>query len=202
VSSADAAIWAQRTIPVKNTLTAGDAELVEQAFRSRMAALENVAGGEAAPQPTAVNAGPPAEPGAPLGGRRKRVRSTRSDLAGIDKGALSIPEPRRVRDKAHVRFVSQQPCLVCGRHPADAHHLRFAQSAALGRKVSDEFTVPLCRGHHRKVHYCGDEAKWWKNSGVDPLAIALMLWAKSHPVRLGVQPQPSQAQAGTHEHPG
>jgi hypothetical protein len=44
------------------------------------------------------------------------------------------------------------------RRPADAHHLRFAQAPALGRKVSDELTVPLCRGHHREVHRCGDEA--------------------------------------------
>ena len=41
---------------------------------------------------------------------------------------------------------------VCGRQPCDAHHLRFAQNRAMGRKVSDEFTVPLCRGHHREVH--------------------------------------------------
>ena len=47
---------------------------------------------------------------------------------------------------------------VCGRRPSDAHHLRFAQSRALGRKVSDEFTVPLCRAHHREVHRCGTRA--------------------------------------------
>jgi hypothetical protein len=38
-------------------------------------------------------------------------------------------------------------------HP---HHLRFAQPRALGRKASDEFTVPLCRVHHREVHRAGD----------------------------------------------
>jgi hypothetical protein len=37
-----------------------------------------------------------------------------------------------------------------------------AQLLALGREISDEFTVPLCRGHHREVHRCGDEAGWWK----------------------------------------
>src|SRR4051795_8115319 len=35
------------------------------------------------------------------------------------------------------------PCLVCGRAPSDAHHLRYAEPRALGRKVSDEFAVPL-----------------------------------------------------------
>ena len=61
--------------------------------------------------------------------------------------------------------MAKQPCLICGRRPADPHHLRFAQHRALGRKVSDEFTVPLCRGHHREVHRCGDEAAWWKKAG-------------------------------------
>jgi hypothetical protein len=56
---------------------------------------------------------------------------------------LVHPEPRRFRDKNHVKFVAKQPCLICGRSPSDAHHLRFAQHRALGRKVSDEFTV--CR---------------------------------------------------------
>ena len=82
----------------------------------------------------------------------------------IDKSMLALPEPRRVRDREHVRHVTQQPCLICGRRPSDAHHLRFAQSRALSRKVSDEFTVPLCRGHHREVHRSGDEAAWWDKS--------------------------------------
>src|ERR1035437_3071562 len=62
----------------------------------------------------------------------------------IDKSVLTIAEPKRLRDKAHLRFVASQPCLVCGRQPSDPHHLRFAQPRALGLKVSDEFTVPLC----------------------------------------------------------
>ena len=78
----------------------------------------------------------------------------------IDKSALALPEPRRVRDREHLRSVAQRACLVCGRQPSDPHHLRFAQSRAMGRKVSDEFTVPLCLGHHRELHQFGDEAEW------------------------------------------
>jgi hypothetical protein len=81
-----------------------------------------------------------------------------------------------------VRFVAQQACLICGRKPCDAHHLRFAQSRALGRKVSDEFTVPLCRGHHREVHRHGDEAKWWDKTGIDPTISARELWLETHPL--------------------
>jgi hypothetical protein len=83
-----------------------------------------------------------------------------------------------------VRFVAQQACLICGRKPSDAHHLRFAQSRALGRKVSDEFTVPLCRGHHREVHRHGDEAAWWNKAAVDPLLHARTLWRVTHPLRI------------------
>jgi hypothetical protein len=99
----------------------------------------------------------------------------------IDKSALMIGEPKRLRDKAHLKFVASQPCLVCGRQPCDPHHLRFAQPRAVGKKVSDEFTVPLCRGHHRQLHQTGDEQKWWKNLSINPLQTARTLWEQSHP---------------------
>jgi hypothetical protein len=94
----------------------------------------------------------------------------------IDKSALPLSEPRRYRDRAHLEFVASQACLVCGRQPCDAHHLRFMQPRAIGRRVSDEFAVPLCRTHHRAVHRHGDEAAWWKAAGLDPLVIARRLW--------------------------
>jgi hypothetical protein len=91
---------------------------------------------------------------------------THDDAPGkIDKSVLTISEPRRLRDKTHLKFVASQPCLVCGRSPADAHHLRFTQPRAMGLKVSDEFTVPLCRIHHRDNHSYGDEVAWWEEAG-------------------------------------
>jgi DNA recombination protein Rad52 len=103
-----------------------------------------------------------------------------TDAAGkVNKSALPISAPRRVRDKEHLRFVASQPCLVCGRSPGHAHHLRFAQPRAMGRKVSDEWTVPLCAAHHRSLHTVGDEEKWWKTQGVDPIALAERLWQQS-----------------------
>ena len=94
----------------------------------------------------------------------------------IDKSVLTISEPRRLRDKAHLKFVGSQPCLICARSPADAHHLKFTQPRAMGRKVSDEFTVPLCRTHHRDIHNFGDEVAWWERRAIDPVATARMLW--------------------------
>jgi hypothetical protein len=97
----------------------------------------------------------------------------------IQKSELTISEPRRHRDKAHLKFVASQPCLICGRSPADAHHLRFTQPRAMGRKVSDEFTVPLCRTHHRDIHSFGDEVAWWGRRAIDPIATSRMLWVST-----------------------
>jgi hypothetical protein len=98
---------------------------------------------------------------------------------GIDKSVLTIAEPKRLRDKAHLRFVASQPCLICARQPSDPHHLRFAQPRAIGLKVSDEFTVPLCRGHHRQLHQTGNEKTWWENLNINALEIAKGLWEQS-----------------------
>jgi hypothetical protein len=113
--------------------------------------------------------------------RIETPKTARQDLNAtgvikIDKSVLYFSEVRRQRDKPHLRFVALQPCLVCGRAPADPHHLRFAQPRALGRKTSDEFTVPLCRTHHRQNHEVGDERAWWKAVNTDPLPVALRLW--------------------------
>jgi hypothetical protein len=103
-------------------------------------------------------------------------------IAGrIDKSVLTIGEPKRLRDKTHLRFVASQPCLICGRQPSDPHHLRFAQSRAIGLKVSDEFTVPLCRIHHRQLHHAGNEVAWWGNFNIKPLEVANGLWDQTHP---------------------
>ena len=170
-SAEDAANWAQRVLATKNTLTTADAERVEQAFQARLASIVSEA-----------SDGWPVPPEARSSALRAVRRKRRRGAAVIDKSALSLPASRRIRDRDHVRLVAKQPCLVCGRRPADAHHLRFAQSKALGRKVSDEFIVPLCRGHHREVHRCGDEAAWWKKAGIDPTLPARALWLESHPL--------------------
>jgi hypothetical protein len=99
--------------------------------------------------------------------------------AKIDKSVLTISEPKRHRSKEHLRLVAKQPCLICGRSPTHAHHVRFAQSRGLGLKVSDEFTVPLCAIHHQQNHATDDERLWWKEHKLDPLAVAARLWRES-----------------------
>jgi hypothetical protein len=114
----------------------------------------------------------------------------------IDKSVLTIAEPKRLRDKAHLRFVASQPCLICGRQPTDPHHLRFAQPRAIGLKVSDEFTVPLCRGHHRQLHQAGNEVAWWEDLHINALDIAKGLWEESRMETVRTVDQ--QRQAPTH----
>jgi len=174
-SSDDAATWAHRSLGKKNRLNAADALRVEERFQQRLKSFE--AGGETK---TSEPAGAQTPRNRRAGGSRKRSQSQ-----GIDKSALALSEPRRIRDRDHVKFVAQHPCLICGRQPADAHHLRFAQSRALGRRVSDEFTVPLCRGHHREVHRCGDEVAWWRQCGIDPTKTARILWLETRPLSAG-----------------
>lgn len=181
-SSDDAAVWARRHMPEKNRLTSADAQLVETAFEARLVAF-------AADVSLAE-------------GKTDRARSSnkRSRSKGVDKTVLMLSEPRRVRDRDHVRYVATQSCLVCGRRPSDPHHLRFAQSRALGRKVSDEFTVPLCRGHHREVHRCGDEAAWWAKAGIDASAAARALWLETHPALVNPSKLPTDAADAAADH--
>jgi hypothetical protein len=104
-------------------------------------------------------------------------RLNASALRGrIEKSTLLLSEPRRVREKEHLRYVAAQPCLLCSVTPSDAHHVRLAQPRAMGRKVGDEFTVPLCRAHHRELHHDGNEAAWWHGMGIDPIEIARQFW--------------------------
>ena len=115
--------------------------------------------------------------------------------AQIDKSLLTIAEPKRLRDKAHLKFVTSQPCLVCGRQPSDPHHLRFAQPRALGLKVSDEFTVPLCRGHHRQLHQAGNEVAWWQDLQINALEIAKGLWEQTRPKSAAADVHPNEDSA-------
>ena len=87
-------------------------------------------------------------------------------MKSITGAATGISRPR----------ASREACVVCGREPSEAHHLRFAQPRALGPKVSDEFAVPLCRIHHREVHDHGDETAWWNGYNIKPMPIAFKLW--------------------------
>jgi len=181
-SGDDAAMWAHRRLVEKNKLTDADAHRVEETFRERI--REFAVDGNEEPQR-------PVDRAIEVDSWGADKPKGQAQLAEIDKSALALPEQRRIRDRDHIRSVVKQACLICGRQPSDGHHLRFAQHRALGRKVSDEFTVPLCRGHHRELHRCGDEVAWWRKAGIDPTDSARALWLRTHPLPVkgdGVHP--------------
>src|SRR5208337_704776 len=185
INSADeAAAWAYRNLPAKNTLTVADAKIVEERFQERLSSISNgLAAAETfdglpSPQPLRVAAqGKPdavadqtrsaADPSDPSSTAKKQSR--REIVRALGKTV-------RLRDKDHRKFVFRQACLVCGRVPSDPHHLTFTQPRALGRRVSDEFIVPLCRVHHDELHRSGNEAAWWQRFNIDPIPVALRLW--------------------------
>jgi hypothetical protein len=157
------ATWAHRALPLKNQLATTDAQTIEAAFAARLTQIQ-----ESEPLPPSKNQKADSLDHKPL----------RTDPG--DQAVMVLSKPVRERDRDHLRFVASQPCLVCGRTPSDAHHIKFAEQGAMGRKVSDRFTVPICRLHHRELHRRGNERAWWQNQGINPLPAAATLWAKTH----------------------
>jgi hypothetical protein len=90
------------------------------------------------------------------------VSKSKHEWSQIDRtrNRSHCSEAASLTGQNHLRFISTQPCTVCGRQPCEAHHIRY-QPRALGRRVSDEFTMPLCRLHHRELHRQDDERAWW-----------------------------------------
>ena len=155
-SPEEAALWARRILPAKRTLDAEDARQLEHVFAARLAEMDD---------------------------RKPNLEAQPNSMKtaeNVNDGTSSLLRVRR--DKDHLRFVAKQACLICGRTPADPHHIRFAQPRALARKVSDEFCVPLSRGHHRELHRYGNESAWWKKVGIDPKPKARALWLQTHPL--------------------
>ena len=175
ITSADLAEkWARGVLAAKNSLTVSDAKLVEAAFEQRLAEVLRSSGADESSERNLAEARSTARHLEP-----PTATVPADQSKGIDKSVLAVGAPRRYRNKAHLRFVAGQACLICARKPSDPHHLRFMQPRALGRKVSDEFTVPLCRVHHRAVHRSSNEPSWWKGAGIDPIKIARKLWRQT-----------------------
>jgi hypothetical protein len=174
------AAWAHRVLPLKNQLASPDCYALEAGFAARLREL-----GE----------------GAAEDGSKTQKANAREDGRGRAEPGQAIVtvigKPVRDRDRNHLRFVACQPCLICGRTPSDSHHIKFAEPRAMGRKVSDRFTVPLCRLHHRELHRRGNERAWWQIHGIDSLAVAARLWAMTHAAK-GAEASMESETASTH----
>lgn len=184
--------WASAALPLKNTLLGDDARIVEGAYQNK---LENLAIADEALAGRALPSQPQtsADQVLPSTGALNAAGDLPLQQQQVD---LAFPkEPPRKRSKAHLSFVRAQPCLVCNQTPSDAHHIKFSQPRALGRKVSDEFTVPLCRKHHQALHRHGNERAWWTDMQISPLAVADELWAAS-PIHNGASVSAGPDSAG------
>jgi ERF superfamily len=156
--------WAHRAIPLKNQISTADAQALEEAFAAKLSQFGEV------------------EPVAP---KHQEGNACGNKSLPVDRGEQTVTvirKPARERDREHLKFVAAQPCLVCGRTPSDAHHIKFVEQRAMGRKVSDRFTVPVCRLHHRELHRRGNEQAWWDGRGIEPLSTAATLWERTHGV--------------------
>jgi hypothetical protein len=159
--------WAHRALPLKNQLSTADAQAVEEAFAAQLSQFGEFE---------------------PVASKHPEANGRGNKSLPVERGEQTVTvirKPVRERDREHLKFVASQPCLVCGRTPSDAHHLKFAEPRAMGRKVSDRFTVPVCRLHHRELHRRGNERAWWESQGIEPLHIAATLWDKTHVVVSG-----------------
>jgi hypothetical protein len=167
----DLALWAHRRLPAKNTLTSDDARVVEAAYQAILDAPSDGVRGRAEVAALLPEIGSLGSEAVPVDGSAVADRELPAVVL-----VSPIPKESRRRNKAHLAFIAAQPCLVCQRSPCDAHHLKFAQPRSLGRKVSDEFTVPLCRDHHVDLHRNGNEIAWWANLQIAPIEAAGDLW--------------------------
>jgi hypothetical protein len=183
--------WAKDGLLRKNALLEADARSIETAYQRRVSEA-------ALPSPEiATNSSQQEQP-------EQEQPEQEQPAPGVAQTAappLALPkEPARKRSKAHLSFVRGQPCLICQQSPSDPHHLKFAQQRALGRKVSDEFTVPLCRPHHQDLHRYGNEKAWWANMQIEPMPIAKQLWDASQSGGQEATPiLPNPSHPSTHE---
>ena len=164
----DLALWAYRRLSAKNSLNEPDARIVENTYQAILVASPTTDSNEA-------NASPLPDVDIDIDEASIVARTSAMHNASVSP----IPKPIRRRNKAHLAFIAEQPCLICKRSPCDAHHLKFAQPNTLGRKVGDEFTVPLCRDHHNELHRHGSEMAWWGNLNISALDHARELWQTS-----------------------
>jgi len=165
-------LWALRRLPAKNTLQQEDSDAINVAYQ---VSLNNVEAENVNQELVTEEVTRPQK----IWSELSPADSDSIEIEASTKAVVPLTKIRRRRNKHHLAFVASQPCLVCKRVPSDAHHLKFAQPRALGRKVSDEFTVPLCREHHNALHRHGNERAWWDNLGLAPMEVAAKFWAAS-----------------------
>jgi hypothetical protein len=86
----------------------------------------------------------------------------------------------RVTDETYLAYIRELPCLLCGKTPVDAAHVRMAEprlhkrQTGMGERPDDRWALPLCRACHERQH-AGGERMFWEIRDVNPFAACLVL---------------------------
>lgn len=105
----------------------------------------------------------------------------RKEPTAFIQTAPKLSKKQRQKQDEHLVFIRTLPCLVTGRRPVEAAHIRFGDlrrgkyETGAGEKPHDMWTVPLHPVEHRKQHSM-NERDYWTLAGIDSLAIAALLW--------------------------
>ena len=156
--------WAQDALPLKDQLSKSDAQAVEDAFTARLSRFGEL---EA------------------LAAKDRQANCDGSQSSQTEPGEQTVTvirKPIRERDREHLKFVASQPCLVCGRTPSDAHHIKLACWRAMGRKVGDRFTVPICRLQSSSSTGGATSGSWWESLRRSIPYDCRHSWGRTHPV--------------------
>lgn len=100
----------------------------------------------------------------------------------------SAPGQRRPRivDEKYLAALRRCPCLICKTIPSEAAHIRMGDLdrgknfTGIGRRPDDSWSVPLCTSHHSfgaDAQHNRGEKQWWDEHGIDPIAVAIELYA-------------------------
>jgi hypothetical protein len=127
----------------------------------------------------APNAGEPPVPARPSlsGAGGHGITSVLEKLTGDDSAATRAQLVSKIETLPQEDLQMRAIAILKAKN-----HLRFTQSRGMSLKVSDEFTVPLCRTHHRDLHSHGDEVAWWERRAIEPIATARMLWISTRQI--------------------
>ena len=80
-----------------------------------------------------------------------------------------------IRNKNHLKFLSELPCCVCGSYNGVVgHHIRMGNNGGIGLKPSDELAVCVCYMCHHKIHNGEGEKSFWGE--YDPMILAHSLY--------------------------
>jgi hypothetical protein len=87
-----------------------------------------------------------------------------------------------LKDKQHLQKIREMNCTICNCPPnCDPHHITYAEKRGFGQKVGDNFTVPLCRMCHTKLHnFKHGEELFWSIQGIDPIELAEEYYGKEN----------------------